>query len=356
VDRFCRFLERAERSPLTVRVYRSDLESLAAWFKEQTGGPFTPAKITPTDLREYKRWLTSQDLKPATINRRLASLKSFLNWAVDVRLLRAGHGLRVPKTVREARRGPRWLDRREQNRLLRAVEHDGVVRDVAAVKLMLNAGLRVAELCALAWKDIRLSDRQGTLTVRKGKGSKRRQIPLNKDARQALLAMSYGEHAGKAVPVFMGQRGPLTPRGLQALFSRYASAAKLKDATPHSLRHSFCKNLINAGVSLEKIAALAGHESLETTRRYCEPSLQDLQQAVEMISEESSGIKRLRFLCPLFQESLSYPRIFHGGKWRDVRYKEVTPVYWRSGAGKRPLRLLVVAPVPYSSGKGKRKY
>jgi hypothetical protein len=49
-------------------------------------------------------------------------------------------------------------------------------------------------------------------------------------------------------------------------------------------------------------------------------------------------------------------RIFHGGQWREVRYKEVTSVYWRTGAGRRPLRLLVVAPVPYASGKGKRKY
>ena len=49
-------------------------------------------------------------------------------------------------------------------------------------------------------------------------------------------------------------------------------------------------------------------------------------------------------------------RIFHGGQWRDLRYKEVVPVYWRCGGAKRPLRLLVVAPVPYSSGKGKRKY
>jgi hypothetical protein len=49
-------------------------------------------------------------------------------------------------------------------------------------------------------------------------------------------------------------------------------------------------------------------------------------------------------------------RIFHGGQWRDVRYKEVASVYWRTGAGQRPLRLLVVAPVPYASGKGKRRY
>ncbi len=58
------------------------------------------------------------------------------------------------------------------------------------------------------------------------------------------------------------------------------------------------------------------------------------------------------------RESLPWQqaRIFHGGKWRDVRYKEVTSVYWRSGAAKRPLRLLVVAPVPYDSGKSQRKY
>ena len=49
-------------------------------------------------------------------------------------------------------------------------------------------------------------------------------------------------------------------------------------------------------------------------------------------------------------------RIFHGGQFRDIRYKEVPLVYWRSGGAKRPLRLLVVAPVPYDSGKGTRQY
>jgi hypothetical protein len=58
------------------------------------------------------------------------------------------------------------------------------------------------------------------------------------------------------------------------------------------------------------------------------------------------------------RESLPWQqtRIFHGGQWRDVRYKEAASVYWRSGGAKRPLRLLVVAPVPYDSGKGRRKY
>ena len=49
-------------------------------------------------------------------------------------------------------------------------------------------------------------------------------------------------------------------------------------------------------------------------------------------------------------------RIFHGGQWRKVRYKEVTGIYWQSGAGQRPLRLLVVAPVPHQAPGRKRKY
>ena len=48
--------------------------------------------------------------------------------------------------------------------------------------------------------------------------------------------------------------------------------------------------------------------------------------------------------------------IFHGGSFRDVRYKLVAEVYWQTGACRRRLRLLVVAPTPYDSGKGKRKY
>jgi DDE superfamily endonuclease len=51
-----------------------------------------------------------------------------------------------------------------------------------------------------------------------------------------------------------------------------------------------------------------------------------------------------------------FANVFHGGQWRQLRYKSVSDVYWQGGAGQRCLRVLVVAPVPYDSGKGKRKY
>src|SRR3989442_11896283 len=205
-----------------------------------------------------KRPCEHKTLESNKSHRKLATLKSFLHWAVDVRLVRGGHGPRVPTPVREVRGGPRWLDHREQHRLRRVVEGRGTPRDQAAVTLMLHTGVRVSELCALTWKDVHLSERRGLLTVRSGKGGKRRQIPLNRDARQVLRTLGYGEHAGTAESIFWGQRGPLTPRGVQLLLARYARAAGLQRVTPHALRHSFCKNLVNVGFGLEKIALLAG--------------------------------------------------------------------------------------------------
>src|SRR5437899_11633857 len=103
LERFGRFLERAERSPRTIRNYRGDLEGLAAWFTSRTEEPFSPSQLTPADLRAYKRWLIAQDLKASTINRKLATLKSFLHWAVDMRFLLTAHALRVPTPISAAR-------------------------------------------------------------------------------------------------------------------------------------------------------------------------------------------------------------------------------------------------------------
>jgi site-specific recombinase XerD len=286
LERFAVFLEQAERSPLTIKNYLSDLRAFAAWFEETNGDSFEPAKITPTDLREYKRWMVSHcGFKPNSVNRKLATLKSFIHWATETGLVADARALKIPKAEREECHGPRWLDRREQNKLLRVAERADQPRDLALIKLLLNTGLRVQELCDLTWRDVTLTERKGTLTVRSGKGGKRRQVPLNQSARSALLAMEYQEHAGKRTHIFVGQRGPLTPRGVQNLLSKYA-ATGLEDVSPHTLRHTFCKNLVDAGVGLEKVAALAGHESLETTRRYCEPSLKDLERVVELIGEE----------------------------------------------------------------------
>ena len=59
----------------------------------------------------------------------------------------------------------------------------------------------------------------------------------------------------------------------------------LEIISPHQFRHTFCKNLVNAGVNLEKVAVLAGHERLDTTKLYCHSSFTNLSEAVEQIGE-----------------------------------------------------------------------
>lgn len=56
--------------------------------------------------------------------------------------------------------------------------------------------------------------------------------------------------------------------------------------TPHMLRHTFCKMLLDAGESLDRVAVLAGHANLNTTARYIRPSVQDLERAVEKLAWE----------------------------------------------------------------------
>jgi len=84
----------------------------------------------------------------------------------------------------------------------------------------------------------------------------------------------------------MNQRGSsMKSRSVQRAINRIADAAGLGGAvTPHTLRHTFAKSLIDEGVSLEKVAKLLGHNNLNTTRIYVTPSEQDLEEAVARLA------------------------------------------------------------------------
>lgn len=164
--------------------------------------------------------------------------------------------------------------------MIRHIERHGSIRDIAIVKVFLNTGLRVSELCGIKWQHISISDRKGKILVNAGKGCKYREVPLNKNARLAFLDLGYKEEAHKDAFAFTGQRGVLSSRAIQVMLKRLNLPAELGSISPHQLRHTFCKNLVDAGVSLEKIAVLAGHERLDTTKLYCQPSFTDLSNAI----------------------------------------------------------------------------
>jgi len=284
INIFSEYLKVNEKSENTIKNYQYDLNSFAKWFLKTNNEKLLLDKITPTDLRLYKKELIIKNKKPKTINRHLASIKAFINWGIQTKKIK--YNIPTPKNIKEVKVGFQWLDKLEQNELQRRVEQSRNKRNIAIIKILLNTGLRVNELCELTWDSVTISDRKGKIVVKLGKGNKTREIPLNKDCRKAFLTISYADNVGKEDRIFKGQRGNLTPRGVQLMLKKVVQKSNIKNITPHQLRHSFCKNLVDMGIGLEKVAFLAGHESLDITKIYCTPSFNDLQEAVELIGEE----------------------------------------------------------------------
>ena len=158
------------------------------------------------------------------------------------------------------------------------------LRDAAIVKLILFAGLRVGEIIQLHLSDIIIDERKGIVVVRDGKGTKRREIPLNAKARKALLDYLQMRPDVESNDLFLGQRNEgVQSKTIQRAVQRFAKKAGLKIVTPHIIRHSFAKALIDTGISLEKVATLLGYSNLNTTRIYTTPSEEELSDALEKL-------------------------------------------------------------------------
>ncbi len=281
-------LRRQEVALTTITSYTSDLRGFVRWFSDSTGEAFTAAAVTPTDVREYRTHLRTVQRRPAaTVNRRLAALRRFFGWAQATDRVRELPTAGV-KGVPPAPRSPKSLPKRELDRLLRAAEQDGNTRNLAVLLSLRHTGLRVGELCNLRLGDLTISERKGALVVRSGKGDKDRSVPLNNDVRQALTAYLAVRPRVGSDHLFIGQRGqPLQSDGVALIVHKYTRRAGLAGVTPHSLRHSFAKQVHDAGADLATVSRLLGHERLETTAIYTQPTAHDLEAAVRRLERNA---------------------------------------------------------------------
>lgn len=157
---------------------------------------------------------------------------------------------------------------------------------MAIIQVLRHTGVRVGELANLRQSDTVLSDRKGQIVVRWGKGGRYREINLNADARRAIREYLKVRPNAEDDHLFIGQRGQgLSVRAIESVVAKYARLAGLEGVTPHSLRHTFGKHLLDAGEDLVTVAALMGHSRLDTTAIYTRPSRRDIERAVERLAE-----------------------------------------------------------------------
>jgi site-specific recombinase XerD len=284
-----------ELSAYTVRGYLADLRKFAQWFRMNSGEELEPAKVGQGTVRDYKTHLQgAANFKPATINRRLASLRAYFSWAgeqglVDVNPVRVGN-------VEDPQTAPRSLDEKGYRKLLRETRKHGRKRDIAIIQLLRHTGIRLGELCDLTLADVEISEGAGMMTVRSGRGAKHREVPLNLDARWALRA--YLEEERPEVDdqhLFIGQRrNGLTDAAVQNVVKKYADLAHLEGVSPHVLRHTFARSLLDKGVDLPTVQQLMGHKCLQSTARYARPGKGDLEAAVARLEKKETAAPRVR--------------------------------------------------------------
>jgi integrase/recombinase XerC len=292
LDQFAVNLTKQDLAPRTIQCYIYDLNNFALWIENFYQQKLDLIKVTSNDIRAYREYLIKlKRHKVASVNRRIQSIKRFYNWIIP--LSPSNMNEHPTNTIKFMRRGkvskPCALSKREINDLLRVTgrsSHGLAKRNYAIIQLMLQAGLRIGEVAQLQNRDLVLQERSGSVKIVDGKGHRSREVPLNATVRRALK--SYLDARGAIMPedpVFISKRGTAqTIRGLQKIIQTLVIQANIEriKASAHTLRHTFAVNYLAANPgALVQLAALMGHESINTTALYTQPSSQDLNESVE---------------------------------------------------------------------------
>jgi site-specific recombinase XerD len=252
-----RFLAAAGIADSTRRAYGSDLRDFARWF-----GPDSP--VEDVDVRVLADWVAELGrtraggkLAPATISRKLASVRALLRYSLG-----AEHVPDVSFAPRRARRIPDAPKQDEVDEIVDEFDPSTALglRNRALVELVYSAGLRSAEAVGLDLGDVDFE--QETVHVREGKGAKDRVVPL-------------GEEAASLVARYLHESRPQLARGAENALFLSVRGRRLDTSTlrrlvphPHRLRHAFATHLLEGGADLRTIQELLGHSSLSTTQMY----------------------------------------------------------------------------------------
>lgn len=212
------------------------------------------------DIDKLKEFLLNKQengYAPQTVNLYLNAIKFFYRDVVkDGRKI----DLRFAKT---AKRLPIVLSRDEIARIISAVKNK---KHQLLLSLSYGAGLRVSEAISLKVRDILLDEL--VICVRQGKGRKDRLSVIPEKLKNELYILISGRRADEHV--FESERGGgLTERTAQKIFETALKAAEIKkEATFHSLRHSFATHLLENGTDVRFVQELLGHQNIRTTQIY----------------------------------------------------------------------------------------
>ena len=274
-------LRARNKAKRTIETYAEAVDQLDQ-FLASKGMPRTVSAIRREHIEAFLDYLLNEKiderngrrLKPATAKNRHASMQAFFRWLVaEGELKRSPMATMQPPKVDETLTPVLTED--ELRRLLKACDGSGFRerRDMAIVRLLIDCGLRRAELCGLTVDDVSVAD--SFVTVQRGKGGKARAVPIGDKTAQALTRYLRARrvHRLASLPnLWLGKGGAVTPSGIaQVIRDRGMSVIPPIDRVklhPHALRHAWAHYFRMADGSETDLMTLAGWSSPAMLRRY----------------------------------------------------------------------------------------
>lgn len=283
VEAFLNFLQYEKRSSThTVTSYKTDLDQLCKYLLFQYECE-SPGAATAAMLRSWVVSLMEEGLNPTSINRKIASLRSFYGFLRRKKLIGADP-TKILSALKMRKKLPAYVEEKAMEILFDQTEFSDDfmgLRDRCILELLYGTGMRLSELIGLEIKDLDLSGR----TVRVyGKRSKERLVPIShtlvKLLMKYLLQRTPEEDTGCLILTDAGKA--VYPVFIQRTVKKYLSAVTtLSQKSPHVLRHTYATHLLNRGADLNAIKELLGHANLAATQIYTHNSIEKLKKTHE---------------------------------------------------------------------------
>ena len=255
------------KSPSTLVIY-CRVAGYFIQFAHANNFPDEAASITASHVRLFLLSLQERGLAPASVNAYYRALNTFFNWLVNEGFIEKSP-MQTIKPPRIPRKVVKPFSRQDIDNLLLVCSGTRFldVRNRAMVLILLDTGLRLAELAGIQVEDINL-DRE-TIRVM-GKGAKERIVRVGKTAQKALLRYVLMRDDGYPCLWVSGERRPMTKPGIQVTIKRLCHRAGVTDARPgpHTFRHTAAISYLRNGGGEFTLQIMLGHSTLQMTRRY----------------------------------------------------------------------------------------
>lgn len=283
-ETFLKYLSSERRcSKHTIQAYRKDLDQLSDYLLSEFDIKDL-IQVKHALLRGWLVYLTEQGISPRSINRKIATAKSFFKFllAREYIELNPADKLKPLKTEMDL---PSFVKESEMEVLLNQIEFGddfSGIRDKLLLELIYSTGCRLSELAGLRETDVNFYE--NTIRVL-GKRNKERILPVSKTLLSLVEEYKvFKEQAGMNSQFLLitDSGKPLYPMFIYRSVKKYLSqVTTLSKKSPHVLRHTFATHLLNKGADLNAVKELLGHTSLAATQVYTHNSIDKLKAAFD---------------------------------------------------------------------------